>query len=71
MRGKFTALWLVLGAALLVLVVAAMRRAVDFPPLALGINAVFTLLLSPPTPPPPPSSPLAPTRGALGFYGYH
>ncbi|WP_433655298.1 glycosyltransferase 87 family protein [Nocardia sp. CA-128927] len=42
-----TILWLVLGAALLVLVVAAMRRAVDFPPLALAINAVFTLLLSP------------------------
>ncbi|WP_280442321.1 glycosyltransferase 87 family protein [Nocardia brasiliensis] len=43
----FTVLWLLLGAALLVLVVAAMRRAVDFPPLALGLNAVFTLLLSP------------------------
>ncbi|MFG1796564.1 glycosyltransferase 87 family protein [Nocardia sp. NPDC049149] len=43
----FTGLWVVLGLALLVLVVAAMRRAVDFPPLALGINAVFTLLLSP------------------------
>ncbi|MFD6161171.1 glycosyltransferase 87 family protein [Nocardia sp. NPDC060256] len=42
-----TILWLILGAALLVLVVAAMRRAVDFPPLALAINAVFTLLLSP------------------------
>lgn len=42
-----TVLWLVLGAALLVLVVAAMRRAADFPPLALAVNAVFTLLLSP------------------------
>ncbi|MFJ9369799.1 glycosyltransferase 87 family protein [Nocardia sp. NPDC101769] len=42
-----TILWLVLSAALLALVVPAMRRAVDFPPLALGINAVFTLLVSP------------------------
>ncbi|PXX57462.1 alpha-1,2-mannosyltransferase [Nocardia tenerifensis] len=46
-KPAFTLLWLLLGAALLVLVVAAMRRAVDFPPLALAINAVFTLLLSP------------------------
>lgn len=43
----FTALWLVLGTALLVLVVAAMRRAADMPALALAINAVFTLLVSP------------------------
>ncbi|MBF6132314.1 DUF2029 domain-containing protein [Nocardia otitidiscaviarum] len=42
-----TILWLVIAAALLVLVVAAMRRAVDFPPLLLAINAVFTLLVSP------------------------
>lgn len=43
----FTIVWLVLGAALLALVVAAMRRAADFPPLALAVNAVFTLLVSP------------------------
>ncbi|MGK8557902.1 glycosyltransferase 87 family protein [Nocardia gipuzkoensis] len=43
----FTAIWLVLGAALLALVVAAMRRAADLPALALAINAVFTLLVSP------------------------
>ncbi|MGN2636365.1 glycosyltransferase 87 family protein [Nocardia takedensis] len=43
----FTILWLTLGAALLVLVVVAMRRAADLPALALAINAVFTLLVSP------------------------
>ncbi|MBF6301695.1 DUF2029 domain-containing protein [Nocardia amamiensis] len=43
----FTVIWLVLGAALLALVVAAMRRAADLPALALAINAVFTLLVSP------------------------
>jgi alpha-1,2-mannosyltransferase len=43
----FTVLWLLLGAALLVLVVLAMRRAADVPALALSINAVFTLLVSP------------------------
>ncbi|WP_454197382.1 glycosyltransferase 87 family protein [Nocardia sp. Marseille-Q1738] len=43
----FTVVWLVLGAALLALVVAAMRRAADLPALALAINAVFTLLVSP------------------------
>ncbi|WP_459956805.1 glycosyltransferase 87 family protein [Nocardia sp. IFM 10818] len=43
----FTVLWLLFGAALLALVVVAMRRATDFPPLALAINAVFTLLVSP------------------------
>ncbi|MGW4245386.1 glycosyltransferase 87 family protein [Nocardia sp. NPDC004722] len=42
-----TILWLILSAALLALVVPAMRRAADFPPLALSINAVFTLLVSP------------------------
>ncbi|MVU83821.1 DUF2029 domain-containing protein [Nocardia sp. ET3-3] len=42
-----TILWLILSAALLALVVPAMRRAIDFPPLALAINAVFTLLVSP------------------------
>ncbi|MEC3918453.1 glycosyltransferase 87 family protein [Nocardia sp. CDC160] len=42
-----TILWLVLSAALLALVVPAMRRAADYPPLALSINAVFTLLVSP------------------------
>ncbi|WP_405135269.1 glycosyltransferase 87 family protein [Nocardia sp. NBC_01388] len=42
-----TILWLVLSAALLALVLPAMRRAADFPPLALAINAVFTLLVSP------------------------
>ncbi|WP_082393309.1 glycosyltransferase 87 family protein [Nocardia arizonensis] len=43
----FTILWLLLGAALLLLVVVAMRRAADMPALALSINAVFTLLVSP------------------------
>ncbi|WP_194815004.1 glycosyltransferase 87 family protein [Nocardia sp. XZ_19_385] len=43
----FTILWLAISALLLVLVVAAMRRTLDFPPLALAINAVFTLLVSP------------------------
>ncbi|WP_282779203.1 glycosyltransferase 87 family protein [Nocardia sp. CC201C] len=42
-----TILWLAIAAALLVLVVVAMRRAVGFPPLLLAINAVFTLLVSP------------------------
>ncbi|WP_227996065.1 glycosyltransferase 87 family protein [Nocardia australiensis] len=43
----FTLLWLVLSAALLALVVVAMRRAANVPALALSINAVFTLLVSP------------------------
>ncbi|MEV6278544.1 glycosyltransferase 87 family protein [Nocardia sp. NPDC051832] len=43
----FTILWLAISALLLVLVVVAMRRTLDFPPLALAINAVFTLLVSP------------------------
>ncbi|MGF6888772.1 alpha-1,2-mannosyltransferase [Nocardia sp. GAS34] len=43
----FTALWAVLSLALLVLAVAAMRRAADNPPLAMSFNAVFTLLVSP------------------------
>ncbi|MFD3743379.1 glycosyltransferase family 87 protein [Nocardia sp. NPDC058633] len=43
----FDVLWLVLGALLLVLVVAAMRKAADAPVIALSLNAVFTLLLSP------------------------
>ncbi|TCJ95548.1 alpha-1,2-mannosyltransferase [Nocardia alba] len=43
----FDVLWLVLGALLLVLVVAAMRKAADAPAIALALNAVFTLLLSP------------------------
>ncbi|MEU7767455.1 glycosyltransferase 87 family protein [Nocardia sp. NPDC049190] len=43
----FTAVWLVLGTLLLALVVVAMRRAAVFPALALAINAVFTLLVSP------------------------
>jgi alpha-1,2-mannosyltransferase len=43
----FTAFWLLLSAILLVLVVAAMRRAAMNPPLALSFNAVFTLLVSP------------------------
>ncbi|PKV81776.1 alpha-1,2-mannosyltransferase [Nocardia fluminea] len=43
----FDALWLVLGALLLVLVVAAMRKAADAPAIALSLNAVFTLLVSP------------------------
>ncbi|WP_306359745.1 glycosyltransferase 87 family protein [Nocardia sp. CC227C] len=42
-----TILWLAIAAALLALVVAAMRRAVDHPPLVLAVNAVFTLLVSP------------------------
>ncbi|WP_051406947.1 glycosyltransferase 87 family protein [Nocardia sp. CNY236] len=43
----FTGIWLTLGALLLALSVAAMRRAADLPALALAINAVFTLLISP------------------------
>lgn len=43
----FTAVWLACGAVLLALVVVAMRRAAEFPALALSINAVFTLLMSP------------------------
>ncbi|MFC6010219.1 glycosyltransferase 87 family protein [Nocardia lasii] len=43
----FDALWLFFGALLLVLVVAAMRKAADAPAIALSLNAVFTLLLSP------------------------
>ncbi|WP_433601777.1 glycosyltransferase 87 family protein [Nocardia sp. CA-135953] len=43
----FTVLWLVLSAALLALVVPAMRQAAEVPALALSINAVFTLLVSP------------------------
>ncbi|QLY33152.1 DUF2029 domain-containing protein [Nocardia huaxiensis] len=43
----FTILWLVLSAVLLVLVVAAMRKAAAMPALALALNAVFTLLVSP------------------------
>ncbi len=43
----FTIVWLVAGAALLALVVLAMRRAAAAPALALSINAVFTLLVSP------------------------
>lgn len=43
----FDVLWLVFGALLLVLVVAAMRKAADAPVLALSLNAVFTLLVSP------------------------
>lgn len=43
----FTVLWLLLSAVLLVLVVAAMRQAAREPALALSINAVFTLLVSP------------------------
>ncbi|RBO83635.1 alpha-1,2-mannosyltransferase [Nocardia puris] len=43
----FTLIWLAAGAALLVLVVAAMRQAQHLPALALSINAVFTLLVSP------------------------
>ncbi|WP_433759458.1 glycosyltransferase 87 family protein [Nocardia sp. CA-135398] len=43
----FTVLWLLLSAALLVLVVPAMRQAAEVPALALSINAVFTLLVSP------------------------
>ncbi|MBO0856781.1 MAG: DUF2029 domain-containing protein, partial [Nocardia sp.] len=48
----FTAVWVVLSLALLVLVVIAMRRtltdpALDHPALALSFNAIFTLLVSP------------------------
>ncbi|MEV6255895.1 glycosyltransferase 87 family protein [Nocardia sp. NPDC051911] len=43
----FTIIWLILGALLLALVVTAMRRAADLPALALSLNAVFTLLVSP------------------------
>lgn len=43
----FTIIWLALSAALLVLVVAAMRQAAEMPALALSMNAVFTLLVSP------------------------
>lgn len=43
----FDALWIVLGLLVLALVVAAMRKAADAPALALSMNAVFTLLLSP------------------------
>ncbi|MEV0028400.1 glycosyltransferase 87 family protein [Nocardia sp. NPDC050793] len=43
----FTIVWLLAGAALLALVVLAMRRAADAPALALAVNAVFTLLVSP------------------------
>ncbi|MCM6777107.1 glycosyltransferase 87 family protein [Nocardia sp. CDC159] len=43
----FTALWLLLGALVLALVVTAMRRANDNPALMLAFNAVFTLLVSP------------------------
>jgi alpha-1,2-mannosyltransferase len=43
----FTALWLLLSLVLLALVVPAMRRAADNPPLVLSFNAVFTLLASP------------------------
>ncbi|GAA5050451.1 glycosyltransferase 87 family protein [Nocardia callitridis] len=43
----FTGLWLLLGALVLALVVTAMRQVAAFPALALSINAVFTLLLSP------------------------
>lgn len=46
-RPMLTILWLILSAALLALVVPAMHRAANYPPLALGINAVFTLLVSP------------------------
>ncbi|WP_084505907.1 glycosyltransferase 87 family protein [Nocardia harenae] len=43
----FTVVWLVCAAVLLALVVVAMRRAAHVPALALAINAVFTLLVSP------------------------
>ncbi|MFR9749618.1 glycosyltransferase 87 family protein [Nocardia sp. 004] len=43
----FTIAWLILGALVLALVVVAMRRAAELPALALAINAVFTLLVSP------------------------
>ncbi|WP_084160930.1 glycosyltransferase 87 family protein [Nocardia sp. BMG51109] len=46
-RPEFTLLWLLLSLALLALVVAAMRKAMDDPALALAWNAVFTLLVSP------------------------
>ncbi|MCA2208013.1 glycosyltransferase 87 family protein [Nocardia rosealba] len=43
----FDALWLFFGGLLLALVVVAMRKAADAPAIALALNAVFTLLLSP------------------------
>ncbi len=43
----FTLIWLAVGALVLALVVVAMRRAAGLPALALAINAVFTLLVSP------------------------
>ncbi|MBF6355031.1 DUF2029 domain-containing protein [Nocardia higoensis] len=43
----FTVVWLVVGALVLALVITAMRRAAGLPALALAINAVFTLLVSP------------------------
>ncbi|MFC4128495.1 glycosyltransferase 87 family protein [Nocardia rhizosphaerae] len=43
----FDLLWLVFGALLLALIVVAMRKATDAPAIALALNAVFTLLLSP------------------------
>jgi len=43
----FTLIWLAIGAAVLALVIVAMRRAAELPALALAINAVFTLLVSP------------------------
>ncbi|WP_167659925.1 glycosyltransferase 87 family protein [Nocardia mangyaensis] len=43
----FDALWLVLGAGLLVPVFLAMRKAAETPVIALSLNAVFTLLVSP------------------------
>ncbi|MFF0491477.1 glycosyltransferase 87 family protein [Nocardia sp. NPDC004068] len=43
----FTALWLLLSAIVLALVVTAMRRAHDEPALMLAFNAIFTLLVSP------------------------
>ncbi|MFI9509625.1 glycosyltransferase 87 family protein [Nocardia sp. NPDC052566] len=46
-KPAFTILWLLISAALLLLVVPAMRRAADAPAIALACNAVFTLLVSP------------------------
>ncbi|RMI34924.1 glycosyltransferase 87 family protein [Nocardia stercoris] len=46
-KPAFMPLWAVLSLVLLVLVTAAMRKAVDNPALALSFNAVFTLLVSP------------------------
>ncbi|GGK35848.1 membrane protein [Nocardia camponoti] len=43
----FDLLWVVLSLLLLALVVAAMRKAIDAPAIALALNAVFTLLVSP------------------------